>query len=253
MESTPARLGGECRIEVQDGRNSWDEGSTRLGAIGVGLLFTLAGIGQVESGRIVGTVYDQSNAVIPSATVTVTNVSTNISQKATTGARGEYVITPVDPGTYNVSVVSKGFKNLVRTGIEIQVGQIAREDFALPVGESNATVEVTGQPALLNTDSASIGQVVTNTQIVNLPLNGRGFYQLAELTPGAVLLPPTGNSVAVRPESINGNTISGIRGVALSFLLDGVDVSEQHQGGTFIQTSIDALQEFSVDQNPYSA
>jgi hypothetical protein len=67
------------------------------------------------------------------------------------------------------------------------------------------------------------------------------------------LLPPTGNSVAIRPESIDGNTISGIRGSALSFLLDGVDVSEQHQGGTFIQTSIDALQEFSVEQNPYSA
>src|SRR6202000_1931786 len=99
----------------------------------------------------------------------------------------------------------------------------------------------------------TVGQVITNRQIVNLPLNGRGFYQLAQLTPGAALLPPTGNSVAIRPESIDGNTISGIRGSALSFLLDGVDVSEQHQGGTFIQTSIDALQEFSVVQSPYSA
>jgi hypothetical protein len=86
-----------------------------------------------------------------------------------------------------------------------------------------------------------------------LPLNGRGFFRLAELTPGAALLPATGNSLAIRPEIVDGNTISGIRGSAISFLLDGVDVSEQHQGGTFIQTSIDALQEFSVQQSPYSA
>jgi hypothetical protein len=94
---------------------------------------------------------------------------------------------------------------------------------------------------------------MTNQQVTSLPLNGRGFYKLAELTPGAALLPPTGNSLAIRPEIVNGNTISGIRGSAISFLLDGVDVSEQHQGGTFIQTSIDALQEFSVQQSPYSA
>ena len=89
--------------------------------------------------------------------------------------------------------------------------------------------------------------------MTDLPLNGRGFFRLAELTPGAALLPPTGNSLAIRPEVVNGNTISGIRGSAISFLLDGVDDSEQHQGGTFIQTSIDALQEFSVQQSPYSA
>ena len=226
-----------------------------LRAVTAGFLLFIpcAGFAQVESGRIVGTVYDQNKAVIPSAAVTVTNVATNTSQRATTSSGGEYVITPVDPGVYNISVTAPGFKNLVRTSVDIQVGQIAREDFSLPVGESSTTVEVTGEAPLLNADNATVGQVITNKQIVNLPLNGRGFYQLAQLTPGAALLPPTGNSVAIRPESIDGNTISGIRGSALSFLLDGVDVSEQHQGGTFIQTSIDALQEFSVQQNPYSA
>ena len=138
-------------------------------------------------------------------------------------------------------------------GWKFRSGRSPAKIFRLPIGQSTTTIEVTGQPPLLNSDNATVGQVITNRQIVNLPLNGRGFYQLAQLTPGAALLPPTGNSVAIRPESIDGNTISGIRGSALSFLLDGVDVSEQHQGGTFIQTSIDALQEFSVEQNPYSA
>jgi Carboxypeptidase regulatory-like domain len=222
-------------------------------AVNAFLLTSLTALAQVESGRIVGSVYDQNRAVIPSAAVMVTNVATNTNQKATTSADGEYVITPVDPGVYNISVIAPGFTKMLRTGVEIQVGQIAREDFSLTIGQPTTTVEVTGQPPLLNSDNATVGQVITNRQIVNLPLNGRGFYQLAQLTPGAALLPPTGNSVAIRPESIDGNTISGIRGSALSFLLDGVDVSEQHQGGTFIQTSIDALQEFSVEQNPYSA
>lgn len=167
----------------------------------VGSFFLVSGTGvaQVESGRIVGTIYDQNKAVIPSAAVTVTNIATNTSQKAATSAQGEYVITPVDPGVYNISVSALGFKKMVRTGVEIEVGQIAREDFSMPIGQSTTTVEVTGAPPLLNSDNATVGQVITNRQIVNLPLNGRGFYQLAQLTPGAALLPPTGNSVAVRP------------------------------------------------------
>jgi hypothetical protein len=94
---------------------------------------------------------------------------------------------------------------------------------------------------------------MSNTQIVDLPLNGRSFTLLARLTPGAALLPATGNTQLVRPENVNGNVISGVAGSQTTFLLDGVDVTEQHQGGTWIQTSIDALQEFSVQQNAYSS
>ena len=135
----------------------------------------------------------------------------------------------------------------------MQVGQIVREDLKLKVGSSSTTVEVNTAAPLLNTDSATVGQVITNRQLTELPLNGRGFFKLAELTPGAALLAPTGNSLAIRPEVVEWKYHRGIRGSATSFLLDGVDVSEQHQGGTFIQTSIDALQEFSVQQSPYSA
>ena len=163
------------------------------------------------------------------------------------------MITPVAAGVYSLNVTATGFQTINASNIEVQVGQIVREDLEMKVGEATTTVEVYTDVPLLSTDSATLGTVMTNQQVTNLPLNGRGFYRLAELTPGAALLPPTGNSLAIRPEIVNGNTISGIRGSAISFLLDGVDVSEQHQGGTFIQTSIDALQEFSVQQSPYSA
>ena len=208
---------------------------------------------QVETGRFVGRITDPQGALVPNAVVKATNLGTNIVQTATTNSGGEYVITPVQAGVYNLTVTAKGFSVVSTSNVEVQVGQVVREDLALQLGSENTTIDVTVETPLLSTDTATIGTVISNHQLTSLPLNGRGFFRLAELTPGAALLPPTGNSLAIRPEVVDGNTISGIRGSAISFLLDGVDVSEQHQGGTFIQTSIDALQEFSVQQSPYSA
>ncbi len=208
---------------------------------------------QVEQGRFVGRVVDSQDAAVTGASVKLTNTGTGIVQTAVTNGTGDYVVTPVAAGAYSLAVTAPGFETTAVTNIEVQVGQVVREDIKLSVGATNVTVEVNTVQPLLNTDTASVGQVITNQQLTDLPLNGRGFFRLAELTPGASLLPATGNSLAIRPEIVNGNTISGIRGSAVSFLLDGVDVSEQHQGGTFIQTSIDALQEFSVQQSPYSA
>lgn len=208
---------------------------------------------QVEAGRLVGRISDSQGAVVPNASVKATNIATNIVQEAVTNSTGEFVITPVAAGEYKLGVTATGFETATTGTIEVQVGQIVREDITLKVGASTTTIEVTTEAPLLSTDSATIGTVVSNQQLTDLPLNGRGFYQLAELTPGAALLAATGNSLAIRPEIVNGNTISGVHGFATSFLLDGVDVTEQHQGGTFMQTSIDALQEFSVQQNAYSA
>ncbi|MEG9437312.1 carboxypeptidase regulatory-like domain-containing protein [Edaphobacter sp. HDX4] len=210
-------------------------------------------LAQVEQGRFVGEITDPQGSVVSGATVRLTNTGTNIVQTAVTDGSGNYVITPVPGGEYTLSVSAPGFATTTTSQIVVQVGQIVRENIKLNVGTATQTVEVTTAAPLLSTDSATIGQVITNQQLTGLPLNGRGFYKLAQLTPGASLQAATGNSLAIRPEIVNGNVISGIRGSATSFLLDGVDVTEQHQGGTFIQASIDALQEFSVQQSPYSA
>jgi hypothetical protein len=217
------------------------------------LALVLPGFSQVEKGRFVGRITDPQGAVIPNAQVKATNIGTNISQEAVTNGTGEFVITPVSAGQYRLTITASGFSTITTSNIEVNVGQIVREDLTMNVGTSTTTVQVTTESPLINTDSATMGTVVSNQQLTDLPLNGRGFFQLAELTPGTALLAPTGNSLAIRPEVVNGNTISGVHGFATSFLLDGVDVTEQHQGGTFMQTSIDALQEFSVQQNAYSA
>ena len=135
----------------------------------------------------------------------------------------------------------------------MEVGKDLLLDVDLVLGETTSVVEVTATAPLLNSESGSVGHVMTNRQIVDLPLNGRGFAELARLTPGVVLLPGTGNVTRIRPEFVNGTTISGVRGRQVSYYLDGTDTSEQHQGGSWIQASVDALQEFSVQQNAYSA
>ena len=219
-------------------------------------LFTLVAapaFAQLQAGRIVGTVFDPQKAGIPGATVTVTNVATNLSRSAVTDAEGNYVVTPLDPGTYNVTAEVPGFQTTRREGLVLTVGQAARVELTLNLGTLSTEVQVTAETPLLNTESATLSEVITNEQIVDLPLNGRGFHELARLTSGVALLPPTGNTQPVRPEVVNGNVIGGVAGSQTRFLLDGVDITEEHQGGTWIQTSVDALQEFSVQQNAYSA
>src|SRR6266403_2257994 len=210
-------------------------------------------LAQVQEGRIVGTVYDPQRSVVPGASITVTDLGTNVARRVTTGAGGDYVVTPLNPGTYSVSATSPGFQTTTRAGIDLTVGAAVRLDFELRIGDAATEVRVTSEAPLLNTEAGGLGQVITNTQVVDLPLNGRSFSELGRLSPGSALLPPTGNTQLVRPEKVNGNDISGVKGRQTAFLLDGVDITEQHQGGTWIQTSIDALQEFSVQQNSYSA
>jgi carboxypeptidase family protein len=219
----------------------------------LGLCVAAPAWAQVQTGRIVGTVTDVQKAALPAATVTVTEGATNRTITVSTNERGDFVVTPLNPGIYRVTVASTGFQSAVVNSVEVQVGQSARVDIELKVGDVSSMVEIDATAPLLDTESGTLGHVVTNTQIVNLPLNGRSFYELARLMPGAALLPGGGNLLRIRANYISGTGVSGVRGRQTTFLLDGVDISDHHQGGTFIQTSIDALQEFKVQQSAYSS
>jgi hypothetical protein len=217
-------------------------------------ILTAAGMyAQIQSGRIVGTVYDPNKAVVPGAKVVITNTGTNQAQTLTTSGTGDFVLTPVNPGIYRVEVSAQGFGLSEVNRVEVIVGQSARVDVELRLGDTSTRVEVTAGAQLLNTESGTLGQEVTNKQIIDLPLNGRSFYELARLTPGATLLPGSGNLLRIRANYESGTSISGVRGNQTSFYLDGVDTTDHHQGGTLIQTSIDALQEFQIQQSEYSA
>ena len=156
------------------------------------LISASALLAQTPTATITGIVTDPSQAAIAGAIVVVRNTGTNISHSILTSKAGEYTAPLLPVGPYDVSVEAVGFKKSVENNITLQVDQVARLDFTLAIGRASETVEVTSQLPAVQTDSSEVGQVVDNTKVVEMPLNGRQFYSLATLVPGAY--PPVQNS-----------------------------------------------------------
>jgi Carboxypeptidase regulatory-like domain/TonB dependent receptor len=210
--------------------------------------------GQQETATILGTVTDGTGAIVPGASVTVTNVQTNISLTTQTDARGAYVVPSLKPGEYSLTVEISGFQKTVRSGVVLQVAQVARIDLTLQTGQLSETVEVVGSSPILETQTSSRGAVIDQKQIVELPLNGRDYNQLALLSPG--VLPGTPRLASVNFKGVL--NVNGNRTFNNVFLLDGVDnisYSNSFRGENvqLVQPSIEALQEFKIQTNAYSA
>jgi hypothetical protein len=149
------------------------------------LLFgTCSGVAQVDTGTILGTVKDQTGAVIPDARVTITNQGTSEQFTTMTRSDGTYIVTPLKIGTYRISVEHAGFSTAENAAFELNIQQQAVVDFELRAGSTSQTVQVTAQAALLQTQNAVVGQVIGATTVENMPLNGRDWTMLATLTPG---------------------------------------------------------------------
>src|SRR6266699_3761138 len=134
-------------------------------------------------GSISGVIRDASGAVIPGAMVTVTNPATNQVRSAISNEAGVYNFPVLQPGKYDIKVELPGFRTITQNGVELQVQQSARLDFLLQVGELTETIEVAGTAGLLATENATVGTIIDNKSIVDLPLNGRNFLQLVSLSP----------------------------------------------------------------------
>jgi Carboxypeptidase regulatory-like domain len=209
---------------------------------------------QQETATLTGTVRDASGAIVPRATVTVTNTKTNVSAKTQAGDDGTYVIPSLRPSEYTVTVESPGFQKTVLTGLILQVAQVAQVDVTVQTGQLSETVEVVGASPLLDTMTSSRGTVIDQKKIVELPLNGRDYNQLALLSPG--VLPGTPRLASVNFKGVL--NVNGNRTFNNVFLLDGVDnisYSNSFRGENvqLVQPSIEALQEFKIQTNAYSA
>jgi hypothetical protein len=150
------------------------------------VLFSIPLAAQTFYGSIVGTVADPSHSVIPGAKVTLTNTATGERRTATSGADGSYRFVNLIPGTYELEVETAGFQRYTQNQIEINVEATVRADVAMQLGSVEQTVEVTGAAPLLQTETATVGQVVNTRSVENLPLNGRNVMNLASNVAGVV-------------------------------------------------------------------
>jgi Carboxypeptidase regulatory-like domain len=203
---------------------------------------------QGNTATVTGIVTDSSGAVIPKTRVVITNVGTNISHEAETSNAGEYTIPLLTPGEYRVKVDVQGFKAVVQSGVTLQVAQTARLDFKLEPGQLSQTVEVTGEPPLVQADTSSTGAVIENKQVQELPLNGRQYYSLAYLTPGTSK-PVQGSALSFR----GGFNVSGSSETSNNYTLDGFDNNDPAINDPTYLPSIDQIQEFKLLTGVYSA
>ncbi len=220
----------------------------------ISLFFAALIAAQTDTASLTGVVFDKTGAVIQLAVVKVTNEATNISVSAKTNDKGFYFVPDLRPGVYTVSTEHQGFKLNVQSGISLQVGQTARADFRLELGDTAEKVVVTAQASVLDTESSDRGSVIDGRTIVELPLNGRDFMQLAQLSPGVLF--QTGR---LNEQNFKGGfSANGNRVFMNAYQLDGLDntsYAESYRGLNMeaLQPSVDALQEFKIQTNGYSA
>jgi hypothetical protein len=210
-----------------------------MSIIGCGLAHS-----QTLDTAILGTVADPSGAVVVDASVTIIHPATGFNRTVVTSAEGAYEVRYLLPGEYTVEVKASGFRSERRTGIVLQIGQQARISFALQLGQLVDTVEVVADTPLMQTENAALGEVVSQERIINLPLNGRRFLDLAALTPGVTVRTSAQFSIL---------KANGTRDTTMALSFDGVSATTNRWAFVAMFPSLDAIQEFKVQTGNYTA
>jgi hypothetical protein len=211
-----------------------------------------AALAQTGAASLTGIVSDQSGATVPGATVTATNQATNVPYTGTSNEAGNYTLTSLPVGTYVVKAELAGFKAAATKPIQVEAKQIVRLDFKLELGALQETVMVTGQTPILQTESATVGTVISGTTVGALPLNGRNTGQLSLLLPG-VVTPNPSSFANIRNLGGGRPYVNGNREQTNNYMIDGVDMNESIDNLVAYQPSPDALAEISVETNNYAA
>ena len=216
------------------------------------LLYCLPLLPQTTTGRILGTITDQSGAALPRATVTILDVQRGTTRALFTDETGVYLAPDLIPGTYKVRAEAEGFKTVERVNLELEVAKDLRIDFTLPTGQVSETIVVNEEVPLLDTTSATLGGTLSNRQINDLPLNGRNYENLLQLRPGVTRYPGGGFSTT---------STNGLRAEDNGYIIDGLFNSEPYSGQGIINGAgiagdsatilpIDSIQEFNLQENP---
>ncbi|HEX4650434.1 MAG TPA: TonB-dependent receptor [Granulicella sp.] len=223
---------------------------------GLMLATPLSGRAQSTTADITGTVTDTTGAILPDATVTLTNLGTKETRTAITTNAGDYTFTLLNPGSYSITVTEDGFKSFQVPQINVAASDRAREDAKLEIGSTDQTVSVTGQAPALQSDSSVLTSTVTQKAVQDLPLNGRNYINLAQITPGANEGPPNGLTSGSRPDDrrqTSSISVNGQSDVINDEMVDGMDNNERIIGTIGIRPSIEAISQINVQSNTYTA
>ncbi|MFN8003259.1 MAG: TonB-dependent receptor [Acidobacteriota bacterium] len=224
-------------------------------SVPLALLFTLFGCwgglaqtvcAQAAKGELTGEVRDATGAGIAQAAVTITRTETNDEISILTETDGFYTVTNLAPGLYRITVSAANFQRFVREGVRLTTGERIRVDVTLTVGDVKAEIKVSADASLLRTESSSLGQVIPNRRITDLPLNGRNFFSLITLVPGVAAPPPTTAGPSLP-------RLNGGRPRVNEFLYDGISALQPEPGQVAFTPIIDAIQEFKLETNAQAA
>ena len=221
------------------------------------LISTLA-LPQTSTTSLRGTVTDPSGSVVAEATVVLTNADSRTERTATTGTQGGYQFLAVSPGTYTLNVTAKGFRRYEQTGLELLVNTPATANVQLKVGTLAEVVTVTSEAPALNLVDASVGNPFNETQVKQIPLEGRSVPELLSLQAGVAYTGkrPDLDKPAVKDQDTRNGAVNGARSDQSNITLDGVDVNDQSNGYAFtsvLPTTLDSVQEFRVTTSNYNA
>jgi outer membrane receptor for ferrienterochelin and colicin len=220
----------------------------RFGLTGAVLALALswpaATYAQVTTAILQGRCLDEAGAAVPGATVSAKNTSTSATRSAVTDANGNYRLAALPVGPYEVSVSLSGFGTQVRSGVTLQIGQEANLDFALKVATVTETITVVGEAPIVETTKTTLGKVITTRQIDDLPISGRNFTNLAFLSPGVLMNTSTGGTTLAAGGGTGRNN---------AFVIDGLTNDEAAVSATRGEVVPDAIREFQVMSNQFSA
>ena len=219
------------------------------------VIYSATVVAQFDSATVLGTLHDSTGATLPQATMRLKNAETGANFTTQTDGNGDFLFPNVKIGTYRLSAELQGFSTAVAENVVVTVNARQRVDMTLQPGQLTETITITDAAQLLETDSSGRGQVIQREQIVNLPLNGRSYANLALLTPGVRESSTNAANGGGREAAFN---VNGLRATFNNFMLDGVDnnaygTSNQGFSSQIVQVSPDAIAEFKVQTNTYSA
>ena len=216
-------------------------------------LIALPAIPQNVSGTISGIVHDPSGAVVPLVNITATNTGTSATFQTTTGETGAYTLRTLPVGNYDLTAEVNGFKKYQTKGIRLQVNEIARVDVNLAVGTASETVTVSSQAVVVDTTTATLKAVVDQKRIEELPLNGRNPTQLMQLIVGVVKDTRADVTSGTTYPGSQAVSVNGNRSNSTNYVLDGAQNNDHYSNAPNPMPNPDALQEFSVQTNNFSA